>query len=72
MPRGVLGWHPISRYDWKASETWHVDATNSRGFVDTKKDVKTEPSPSRIAQIIQKTWCPIIICGNSCLNKHWM
>jgi hypothetical protein len=54
IPRGILDWHPISRYDWKASESWHVDVINSRGFVDTKRNVKTEPSPSRMEQIIQK------------------
>ncbi|WP_255418902.1 hypothetical protein [Paraglaciecola sp. MB-3u-78] len=58
MPKDVLDWHPGSRDEWKERESWHIDAINSSGFVDTKRDVKTEPLPSRIAQIIQKNMVP--------------
>jgi hypothetical protein len=37
MPSGVLDWHPGSRDEWKGRESWHIDAINSSGFVDTKE-----------------------------------
>lgn len=54
MPRGVLDWQPGSRDDWKGRESWHIDAINSSGFMDTKRDVKARPLPSRIDKVIQQ------------------
>ena len=58
MPRGVLHWQPGSKDDWKGRESWHIDAINSSGFMDIKRDVKARPIPSRIDKIIQQNMPP--------------
>ena len=58
MPRGVLHWQPGSKDDWKGRESWHIDAINSSGFMDTKKDVKARSLPSSIDKIIQQNMPP--------------
>ena len=53
MPKDVLDWQPGYRDDWKGRESWHIDAINSCGFMDTKRDVKAEQLPPCIDKIIQ-------------------
>ena len=54
MPKHALDWEKGSRDDWKGRESWHVDAINSKGFVDIKRNVNPEELPLRVKKIIQK------------------